>query len=462
VTNSTTNEDTQTTTGLVISRNPADGAEVTHFQITGITNGTLFQNDGATPINSGDFITFAQANAGLRFTPTPNFFGTGSFNVQASLNNTPSGLGGGVATATITVNPIADTPSVTNSTTNEDTQTTTGLVISRNPADGPEVTHFKITNIASGTLFQNDGATAIKSGDFITFAQGNAGLKFTPLPNASANGSFDVQASLSSTDAGLGGGVVTATITVNTVAPVDFGTAPDTAVLIDDPLNPGQKVLVVTGTGRNDDILVQFGPRGTILCRRGCKISVYAASAVGRIVIFGSAGNDTIRVPANLRRPVLILGGAGNDRLIGSGGNDELRGGAGNDILDGGAGDDLLLGESGNDQLLGGAGRDVLIGGLGVDRLLGQNDDDILIGGSTTHDNNAAALNLILAEWRSSDDFNTRIAKLSGSLNRATVIDDKACDTLDGGAGRDWLLDFLLADTIASFNSNPTGGDRRI
>ena len=81
---------------------------------------------------------------------------------------------------------MADTPSVTNATTNEDTQTTSGLVISRNAADGAEVTHFKITDITNGTLFQNDGTTPITNGDFITFAQGNAGLKFTPAPTCSA------------------------------------------------------------------------------------------------------------------------------------------------------------------------------------------------------------------------------------------------------------------------------------
>ena len=218
VTNAATNEDTQTTSGLVITRNPVDGAEVTHFQITGITNGSLFQNNGTTPIANGDFITFAQANAGLKFTPAANFFGTGSFDVQSSLSNANGSLGGGVVTATITVNPVADIPTVTNTTTNEDTQTTNGLVVSRNPVDGPEVTHFKITNILNGTLFQNNGTTPIVNGDFITFAQGNAGLKFTPSPNFFGSGSFDVQSSLSNANGGLGGGVVTATITVNPVA----------------------------------------------------------------------------------------------------------------------------------------------------------------------------------------------------------------------------------------------------
>jgi len=220
VTNATTNEDTQTTSGLVISRNAADGAEVTHFKITSIANGTLFQHDGTTPINNGDFITFAQGNAGLKFTPNANLFSpttTFSFQVQASLNNTDAGLGGGLATATITVNAVADTPSVTNAATGVNIQTSSGLVITRNAVDSTEVSHFKITNITNGTLFKNDGTTPITNNQFITFAEGNAGLKFTPANNLSSPGSsfsFDVQGATSAVGDGLGP-ATTATITVS-------------------------------------------------------------------------------------------------------------------------------------------------------------------------------------------------------------------------------------------------------
>jgi len=48
---------------------------VTHFKITGISNGTLYKNDGTTAITNGTFITFAEGSAGLKFTPTANFSG---------------------------------------------------------------------------------------------------------------------------------------------------------------------------------------------------------------------------------------------------------------------------------------------------------------------------------------------------------------------------------------------------
>ncbi len=239
VTDATTKEDSQTTSGLVIARNDVDGAEVTHFKITAIANGILFQNDGTTPIGDGEFITFAEANAGLRFTPAANFFGTATFQVQASLSNSDSGLGGNVVTATILVNPVADTPTVTDTGTNEDTQSTTGLVISRNAADSSEVTHFKITGITDGTLYQNDGITPISDGSFITVADGNAGLKFTPHADFNGSANFQVQSSLTDDDSGLGGGLATATITVDAVndepinsLPSSFSTIEDTAVVL--------------------------------------------------------------------------------------------------------------------------------------------------------------------------------------------------------------------------------------
>jgi len=177
----------------------------------------LFKNNGTTQINNGDFITVAEGNAGLKFTPAANLFSpstTFSFQVQGATSAGGNGLGN-AATATITVNPVADTPSVTNATTTVNNQTTSGLVITINPADGAEVTNFKITNITNGTLFKNNGTTQINNNDFITVAEGNAGLKFTPALNSNVAGSFKVQASLNNTNGGLGGSTVTATITVN-------------------------------------------------------------------------------------------------------------------------------------------------------------------------------------------------------------------------------------------------------
>jgi hypothetical protein len=154
----------------------------------------------------------------LTYTPAANANGSATITIVLMDNGGTANSGQDTSAPqsfTINVNGVPDTPSVTNATTTVNTQSTSGLVISRNALDGVEVTHFQITNITNGTLFKNDGTTQINNNDFITFAEGNAGLKFTPALNSNTDGSFDVQASLNNTVGGLAGGTATATITIN-------------------------------------------------------------------------------------------------------------------------------------------------------------------------------------------------------------------------------------------------------
>ena len=64
-----------------------------------------------------------------------------------------------------------------------------------------------------------------------------------------------------------------------------------------------------------------------------------------------------------------VVGGDGNDKLIGSASANELEGGNGSDILVGRKGGDGLIGGLGSDKLIGGKAPDLLDGGAGPDRL---------------------------------------------------------------------------------------------
>ena len=150
----------------------------------------------------------------LTITPLANQFGTTTITATVTAGSRTIS-----DTFVLTVNPVADTPSVTSATTSENIQTSSGLVISRHAVDGAEVTHFKITGITGGALFKNNGTTPINNNNFITFAEGNAGLKFTPAANAFSPGttfSFQAQGATSAAGAGLGP-AVTAAITVTAV-----------------------------------------------------------------------------------------------------------------------------------------------------------------------------------------------------------------------------------------------------
>jgi parallel beta-helix repeat protein len=153
---------------------------------------------------------------------------------------------------------------------------------------------------------------------------------------------------------------------------------------------------------------------------------------VERFIVYGGDGNDKIQISGKLK-----------DRITA-----ELYGGAGNDKLKGGNGDDILVGGDGKDSLDGKAGRDILIGGLGSDKVMGSHDDDILVGGFTTYDNDRVALNSIMAQWTSANDFLTRISNIQTGtqvaggfqLNDTTVLNDAVKDDLKGKGGMDWFF----------------------
>src|ERR1044072_6230151 len=143
--------------------------------------------------NDNDQLFSAQpsvaADGTLTYKPAANAFGLATVSVKVHDN------GGGQATVAvqpfkITVKPVADLPSASPANTIVNTQTTTGLVIDRNPVDGPEVTHFKFFSITNGHLFKHDGFTEIPGGGVITVAEGQAGLKFTPDPDLYSPQSF--------------------------------------------------------------------------------------------------------------------------------------------------------------------------------------------------------------------------------------------------------------------------------
>ncbi|WP_221762991.1 VCBS domain-containing protein [Chlorobium phaeovibrioides] len=231
-------DDTATIEGNTSGSGAEDGGAITGTLTAtdaadGLTDGAYFSVSGAA---SHGTATINASTGAWSYTPTANYNGSDSFTVTVTDDD-------GFAKTqqiSLTVTPVADTVSVTNASTDEDTQTASGLVISRNAADGSETGYFKITAISGGTLYKNDGTTAINNGTFITYAEGNAGLKFTPSANSTSSGTFQVQGSTTNADAGLGGSVATATITVaavndapvNTVGASSITVNEDTAVSI--------------------------------------------------------------------------------------------------------------------------------------------------------------------------------------------------------------------------------------
>jgi hypothetical protein len=130
----------------------------------------------------------------------------------------------------------------------------------------------------------------------------------------------------------------------------------------------------------------------------------------------------------------------------------------------------ILVGGSSADVLTAGTARSILIGGGGADALTWGTADDILIGGTTSYDSNLAALDAILGEWGSTDDFQTRVNKLRAGVGPGgayrlvwgtTVQDDGAADTFRGSspAGSDWFFGALGPGGVPDLfpNGRPAG-----
>jgi Ca2+-binding RTX toxin-like protein len=153
------------------------------------------------------------------------------------------------------------------------------------------------------------------------------------------------------------------------------------------------------------------------------------------------ANDGAVGEADNLQQFETVIGGSGDDTLIGSPNADTLDGGNGSDRIEGLAGNDLLIGgngDAGGDSLAGGDGADQLLGGAGNDELSGDSGPDVLDGGSDADDLDGGSGNDVITGGSGADslDGGSGNDRLRGG-DPFTGIDD--ADILDGGEGDDDL-----------------------
>lgn len=162
--------------------------------------------------------------------------------------------------------------------------------------------------------------------------------------------------------------------------------------------------VIIFGTAGGDTISVSRGAGGIFITKLNGHTQTFSATSRLDYLIYAGDGDDRVELTAPADYSVFLE--AGNDRLRaafeGGGGRGGLGadGGKGNDTLraditvrrtysiaglSGGDGNDLLIGSFGQDHLAGGSGNDTLIGRGQGDYLLGQAGDDVLIQESGRH-----------------------------------------------------------------------------
>lgn len=174
----------------------------------------------------------------------------------------------------------------------------------------------------------------------------------------------------------------------------------------------------------------------------------------------------------------ILLGGSGNDLLIGGSNDDELRGGDGNDVLIGNRGNDFAEGQDGSDLLIwnNGDGSDFLEGGAGNDfvQVNGANGagDDFQVDpdGETVvvaSNHEGAAIRIATTEEVNIDGqgggdviiastglVNLTSLDLDGGEGNDLLIGGDGADVLRGGAGNDTLLGNRGNDVVLGQDGN--------
>lgn len=276
--------------------------------------------------------------------------------------------------------------------------------------------------------------------------------------------------------------------------------------------------ILIHGGAANDTVTLTYPTTssGNVTIALSGSLNVSYSIAYGSTASFRlrtQAGDDSVSVITSslTARPMLQLGGDGNDVLVGAGGADTLNGGAGDDTLSGKLGNDSLNGGSGSNTLsesanvnfvltntsLTGVGTDVLsnlrianlTGGASANTFTvsGWTGTGSLVGGGGAGDtvviSKNANLTLLASSLQASDGLNLQLtgftkATLTGgsSNNSITIGYWLGTASLNGGSGTDTLFvthdaDMTLTNTSlvatgfgtltlgAIEKANLTGGD---
>jgi Ca2+-binding RTX toxin-like protein len=126
-----------------------------------------------------------------------------------------------------------------------------------------------------------------------------------------------------------------------------------------------------------------------------------------------------------------VIGGTGNDHLIGNAKANTLSGDQGDDVLDGRGGNDTLQGGSGDSN-----GSDVFIGGPGVDTV----DDNGQAAGLHLSIDGVANDRVVGRPQDGVDNIHTDVENVIGGFFDDHITGDAAANSLIGGFGNDTLV----------------------
>ena len=185
---------------------------------------------------------------------------------------------------------------------------------------------------------------------------------------------------------------------------------------------------------------------------------VVSGAGVTQIRMAGNGGDDTLSIDRNVRLTATLIGGPGNDFLMGGGGRNVLTGEAGNDTLIGGDFHDVIYGMDGDDTIDGRGGSDVMHGMNGRDEvsysLFRPRTENLRLSPNGRAE--SGALN-------ERDTIMTDVEIVTGGNGNDLLLGTSRNDFLRGGMGKDTLYGYAGDDFLHGDDGNDVlvGGSGR-
>lgn len=220
-------------------------------------------------------------------------------------------------------------------------------------------------------------------------------------------------------------------------------------------------------TGNGDDTLLGI-ERAILVGGSGdnqIDASMFTGPDIEGVLLLGGSGNDILIGSPHVDQ---LNGSAGLDTLLGGNSRDTLRGGSGADVLNGGSGNDLIVGQGGSgDVLTGGTGDDTLNGGSGTDFLVEAGDVDLTLTNTTLvglgNDSFTNLESFELSGGPSANSISAAGFSLAGSTllingdgGNDTIVGAAIDDSINGGSGNDSIRGGSGDDVLNGNDGNDT------
>ena len=328
----------------------------------------------------------------------------------------------GAATATVTIDPTADTTFEANETVALSLASGTGYVIGATPAViGTIVNDDSPTINLSADRTVVEGTTSPQTVSY-TLTLSDRSTKTITVQYATANGTAT---------AGLDYTSVTGTLTFNPGVTSQVINIP----ILNDSINEADETFTLNLSSPTNVNLGTATTVTTITDTLTASVTTTLANVENLTLTGTSAINGT--------------GNVGNNILTGNTASNSLSGGAGNDTIIGGGGDDTIIGGTGNDSLIGGVGNNTYsfpattaLGSDTITEVEAGGIDTIDFTGTTVAVNvnlSATTAQRVNSNLNLSLSANNVIENATGGTGSDRITGNTLNNTLNGGDGNDQL-----------------------